>query len=104
MSRLTVVAKVVAKKESVESVKSELLKLVAPTREEEGCIEYNLHQDNDDPALFIFYENWESAACLEKHITSDHFKAYAGAVDGLIEEKTVHKMTRIESKKQGAPS
>lgn len=95
MSRLTVVAKLVAKKESVETVKSELLKLVAPTRGEEGCIDYNLHQDNDNPALFIFYENWESAACLEKHINSAHYKAYAGAVAGLIEEKAVHKMTRI---------
>jgi len=95
MSRLTVVAKVVAKKESVESVKTELLKLVAPTRGEEGCIDYNLHQDNDRPALFIFHENWESAACLEKHMNSDHFKEYIRAVEGLIEEKTVHKMTRI---------
>jgi quinol monooxygenase YgiN len=97
MSQLTVVAKVVAKKGSVESVKSELLKLVAPTRKEEGCIDYNLHQDNDHPDVFIFYENWESAACLERHIHSDHYKAYAGAVDGLIEEKVVHKMTRIEN-------
>lgn len=96
MSRLTVVAKVVAKKGSVESVKTELLKLVAPTREEEGCIDYTLHQDNDHPDLFIFYENWENAACLEKHVNSAHYKAYAGAVAGLIEEKTVHKMTRIE--------
>ena len=96
MSQLTVVAKVVAKKESVESVKGELLKLVAPTRKEEGCIDYNLHQDNDDPALFIFYENWESAASLEKHINSDHYRAYAKSVDGLIAEKAVHKMTRIE--------
>ena len=95
MSQLTIVAKVTAKNESVESVKGELMKLVAPTREEEGCIDYNLHQDNDNPALFIFYENWESAACLEKHIQSDHYKAYIRAVDGLIEEKVVHRMTRI---------
>lgn len=95
MSRLTVVAKVVAKKGSVESVKTELLKLVAPTRGEEGCIDYTLHQDNDHPALFIFYENWENAACLEKHINSAHFQEYIRAVDGLIEEKDVHKMTRI---------
>lgn len=95
MSRLTVIAKVVAKKESVESVKTELLKLVAPTRGEEGCIDYTLHQDNDRPALFIFYEKWENAAFLEKHMNSDHFKEYIRAVDGLIEEKVVHRMTRI---------
>lgn len=96
MSQLTIVAKVTAKKEAVEIVRSELLKMVAPTRKEEGCSDYNLHQDNDNPAVFIFYENWESAVFLEKHISSDHFKAYVRAVDDLIEEKTVHKMTRIE--------
>jgi len=87
---------VVARKDSVERVRPELLKLIAPTRQESGCIEYNLHQDNEDPALFIFFETWENPAALEKHMRSDHFKAYINAVDGLIEEKAVHKMTRIE--------
>ena len=96
MSKLTVVAKVVAKKESVENVKNELLKLIAPTRNENGCVEYNLHQDNEDPTIFVFYETWESLACLEKHMNSDHFKNYVDAVGTLIEEKVVHKMTRIE--------
>ena len=96
MSQLTVVARVVAKAEAVESVRSELLKLLAPTRNEVGCIEYRLHQDNDDPAVFVFYENWESEACLVKHMNSDHFKSYINAVDGMIEEKDVHKMTGIE--------
>ncbi len=96
MSQLTIVAKLVAKKESVESVKSELKKLVAPTRKEDGCIEYTLHQDNDYPAEFIFYENWESAACLERHLNSDHYKAYVRAVDDLLEKKIVHKMTLVE--------
>lgn len=96
MSELIVVAKVVAMKDSVEKVKSELLKLVEPTRKENGCIEYNLHQDNEDPAVFIFYETWENLACLEKHMGTDHFRNYVSAVAGSIEDKTVHKMTRIE--------
>jgi quinol monooxygenase YgiN len=96
MSKLTVVAKVVAKKESVDRVKNELLKLIAPTRKEDGCIDYCLLQDNDDPAVFIFYENWESEVCLARHMESDHFKNYVSAVDGLLEGKIVNKMTRIE--------
>lgn len=95
MSKLTVVAKVVAKKDSVELLKTELLKLIAPTREENGCIEYNLHQDNDDPAVFLFYETWESEACLEKHMNTNHFKSYVNAVASMIEEKSVRKMSRI---------
>ena len=96
MSKLTVIARVVARKVSVEAVKAELIKLIAPTRKEDGCIEYNLHQDNEDPSVFVFYETWENAGCLEQHTNSDHFKHYVNAVNGLIEEKVVNKMTRIE--------
>lgn len=96
MPGLTVVAQVEAKKEFVERVRGELQKLVAPTREEQGCIEYRLHQDCDNPAVFIFYENWKNADCLDRHMNSDHFRAYLGAVEGLIQEKVVHKMAEIE--------
>ena len=95
MPQVTVVAKVVAKKESVESVRSELLRLIAPTRSEDGCIEYCLHQDHDDPAVFIFYENWENEPSLARHMESEHFKIYASAVDGMLEEKDVYRMTMI---------
>jgi quinol monooxygenase YgiN len=95
MSKLIIIAKVVAKKEAVHSVQSELLKLIAPTRKEEGCLDYALHQDNDDPALFIFHERWESPAHFEKHRNSEHFKAYISATDGLIQEKVVNMLSRI---------
>jgi quinol monooxygenase YgiN len=96
MPTVTVVAKVVAKREFIETAKTELLKLIAPTRKEEGCLEYTLHQDNQDPAVFIFYENWSSEACLARHMESAHFISYIRAIDGMIKDKAVHKMTRIE--------
>lgn len=96
VANITIVAKIVAKKDSVEAVKAELFKLIPPTRKENGCIEYNLHQDNLDPAVFIFYETWESAATVEKHISTDHYRAYVKALDGMLEEKVVNKMTRID--------
>lgn len=97
MANITVIAQVKVLQEAIETAKAELLALVPPTRKESGCIEYTLHQDNQNPALFIFYETWESSAALEKHIGSDHYKAYAKALDGLLVEKVVHKLTRIES-------
>ena len=95
MSTVTVVAKLTAKSDNIEAVKTELLKMIAPTRKEEGCIEYRLHQDNDNPAVFVFYENWKGLACLEQHMKSQHFQAYVAAVGNLITEKTVYKMTEI---------
>jgi len=95
MSLITIVAKVTAKNDQVETVKAELMNMIARTRLEEGCIEYRLHQDSDNPALFLFYENWADAASLEQHMNSAHFKAYVTAVSDLIADKTVHKMTEI---------
>ncbi len=95
MANVTIIAKIVVQQEFIGAVKAELLKLVLPTRQENGCIEYTLHQDNQNLALFIFYETWESAAAIEKHINSDHYKAYAKALDGKLEDKVVNKMTRV---------
>jgi len=95
MSIVTVVAKLVVNADAIDAVKTELLKLIEPTRQEEGCIEYRLHQDNDDPAVFIFYENWKSLACLDRHINTPHYKQYITAIEDAIKEKTVHKMTCI---------
>ncbi len=95
MPIITVVAKLVAKKEAVEKVRAEALKMVEPTRQEPGCIEYRLHQDNEDPSIFLFYENWENLSCLEQHIKSAHYQSYVAAVGDLLSEKIVYKMTEI---------
>jgi quinol monooxygenase YgiN len=95
MSELILLAKVVAKKESVELVKSELLKLVAVAQAEEGCIKYSCHEDISDPAVFIFYEIWASQALLEKHMSTEGFKDYQKAVDGHIAEKVFNKLTLL---------
>lgn len=95
MSKLSVIAKIIAKKESVENVKSELLKMIEPTRKEEGCIEYSLHQDNDNPAIFVFYETWDSDLCLEKHMNTDHFKKFVTAIAGITEGVEINKLTKL---------
>lgn len=95
MSIVTVVAKLTVNEAAVQAVKAELLKMIEPTRLEEGCIEYRLHQDNDDPKVFFFFEMWEDLACLERHMATPHFSRYIAAVEGMIAEKSVHKMTRI---------
>lgn len=73
---LTVVATIIAKPDFVAQVRKELLKLVAPTRVEDGCINYDMHQCIDDPTRFVFYENWRDAAALEKHLDTPHLRAW----------------------------
>ncbi|MFA0125595.1 putative quinol monooxygenase, partial [Vibrio sp. 10N.261.48.A2] len=46
MSKLTIIATIVSKEDKIELVKSEMIKLIDRTRVEDGCINYDLHQDN----------------------------------------------------------
>ena len=61
MSNLIVIARVTAKEGHADEVKAALLELVEPTLKEEGCIQYDCHQDLEDANKFYFYEIWESA-------------------------------------------
>lgn len=95
MANLTVIAKIVAKKDKVELVKLELLKLVNSAVNEQGCIDYKLHQDNTKPEHFIFYETWESKNDLSKHLSSVGVVNYAQATNGAIDEFTITEMTKL---------
>jgi quinol monooxygenase YgiN len=59
-STLIIVARIEAKTDKIKQVKTALLKLIKPTRKEEGCLQYDLHQDNENPDVFLFYERWHS--------------------------------------------
>ncbi len=93
--QLTIVARILAKDEKRDFVKSELLKLIAITRAEEGCINYDLHQDNENPNLFLFLENWESHELWQQHMNNSHLAEYVKATDGAVAEFTLNEMTVI---------
>lgn len=51
---LNVIAKVTATPDQIEAVKTGLLTVIEPTRQEEGCLSYDLHQDIKDKNIFFF--------------------------------------------------
>ena len=95
MSQLTIVANIHAHPDKVDLVRSELQKLIPITRAEQGCIQYDLHQDNENPAHFMFYENWGSRELWQAHMSAPHLAAYKEATDGAVADFTVHEMTHI---------
>ena len=93
--KLTIVANIHAKADKVDLVKVELEKLIEPTLTEAGCINYNLHQDNEHPTHFMFYENWESRELWQVHMNNEHLANFIAATDGSLESLTVNEMTQI---------
>ena len=95
MTKLTIVANIIAKPDHIDLVKAELLKLIDITRAEQGCINYDLHQDNDNPAHFMFYENWETRELWQTHMGNQHLTDYIAATDGAVDDFILNEMTQV---------
>jgi len=84
MSHCTLIGTVVAKDQTREELRRILSAMVAPTRAEPGCINYDFHADAEDPNVFVFYENWKSRADLDAHLKTPHLAPLVGRLDELL--------------------
>lgn len=84
MKSVTVLASLIAKDNKITEAKALLHSLLSPTREEEGCINYDLHQDLEKPTHFFLYENWTDKRFLDKHLESSHLQAFFEQQDALF--------------------
>jgi len=94
-TELTIVARIQSKTQQLERVKTALLKLIEPTRIEDGCLQYDLHQDNVHPEVFVFYERWASRELWQTHMNNDHLKAYMAETEGAVESFTLNEMSQV---------
>ena len=92
---LIIIARIQAKPEQVAVVKAEALKLINPTLMEQGCLQYDMHQDNQDPALFLFYERWTTRELWQRHMKNTHLLAFAFATEGAIASLSINEMLRL---------
>ena len=89
------VAHIQAHPDHIDLLKAELEKLIAATRAEQGCLQYDLHQGNSDPARFMFYENWTSRALWQTHMGAPHLAAYLAATEGKVLNFSLHELTVV---------
>jgi len=82
---VTVISHIRARQGYEAIVQDLLVKLVGPTRAEEGCISYTLHQSFTDPKLFMLYQTWESEAYFERHGTTPHTAGFRRVAPTVLE-------------------
>lgn len=80
-----VVARFLAKPGKEDEVKTILSALVAPSRREVDCYQYDLLVDPTNPRDFCFVERWGHDAALDQHGQTPHLKAARAQVDDLLE-------------------
>jgi quinol monooxygenase YgiN len=86
MKTVTVIATFEARPGKETELRNALVGLVAPTRQETGCLNYDLHILPESPAKFLFHENWTTKAALDAHLQTPHIQALLPRLDELCTE------------------
>ena len=95
MVKITIISNITVKPGKLKFVKAKLQKLVKGTRSKEGCLQYDLHQDNENTSHFLIFEIWKSSALWQAHMDSQYMEDYMSETEGAVEEFTINEMTHI---------
>jgi len=68
-----------------ETVEKTLLAVVAPTRQEPGCVSINLFRSTREPALFYIQSRWKDEAAFDEHAGLPHTVRFLERVQPLID-------------------
>lgn len=85
MTTLTNIAFIRALPGHSDELGQRLAGLVAPTRKDKACINYDVHRSNDDPNLWCVYENWRSPEDLQAHFETPHMRAFVADLPVLVD-------------------
>lgn len=83
---IKVVAKSNVKQDKIEEFSRLAKESAEITVNEEGCIKYEMYQDENDETILTMIEEWESRDSLNKHMNSEHFKRIVPMMEELREK------------------
>lgn len=85
---ITIVAKKIIKEGKIEEFKVLAENLIIESRNEIGCISYNLFQDINNFNTLTFIEEWISEDAIKLHNNSKHFTSIVPKFVDLQEGET----------------
>ncbi|WP_316821334.1 putative quinol monooxygenase [Pedobacter gandavensis] len=81
---------------NAEAMKALLLELLTESRKEKACIQYDLHQDQENRNIFIFHEIWESQEGLDLHNAQAHIARFVADSAAIIDgPASLHKTEKV---------
>ncbi len=97
--KIVLIARLKVKNEAVEEAKKLAFNIVADSRTEEGCVNYDVHQAIDDETVFVWHETWADKNALDEHFEKDYFKEFFEKAGKLVTEPPQITMTKMISEK-----
>ncbi len=61
----------------------------ASLTKEEGCLQFDVCHQKDDPSRIFLYEVYVSEAAFKTHMTTNHFAVVNSETDGMVANKVI---------------
>jgi quinol monooxygenase YgiN len=74
--RVTIMFSCRAKTGLESRLRQVLADLIPPSRAEDGCLNYYMHESLEDPREFMLYMNWRDEAAFNRHVATPHVQAF----------------------------
>ncbi|MEF8714937.1 MAG: putative quinol monooxygenase [Accumulibacter sp.] len=93
---IRIMARITARSGRENELRSVLQDLLGPSRQESGCMSYELFQNQDDPLEFVTVEQWTDPAAADAHLASAHVAtAITLASELLAQPPLIHRFSPI---------
>jgi quinol monooxygenase YgiN len=80
----TVIVILEAKSGKEATLKQALINVIKPSRAEKTCLDYRLHQDHNNPAQFILYENWKNKEAHQEQFNKPYIIELINQITDLL--------------------
>lgn len=97
--KIVLIARAKVKPESVEEAKKAALAIVADSRAEAGCVNYDVHQSIEDKTVLFWHETWASKQAIDEHFETPAFKEFFAKVEPLLAEPPQINLTKMISER-----
>lgn len=92
--KIVLIARLKVKADRIEEAKAAALKIVADSRNEAGCINYDIHQSIEDETVFFWHETWANKAAIDEHFATPFLQEFFAVVGEVAAEPPQINLTR----------
>lgn len=96
MHEIRLIATLVAKENKAADISALCRALVPLSRRDDGCIQYDLHEDSENPGTFVFFEVWENQHALDKHNATSHINAFMKEAENNTESVDIQFIRKLD--------
>ncbi|NNE99976.1 MAG: antibiotic biosynthesis monooxygenase [Pyrinomonadaceae bacterium] len=92
--KIVLIARLKVRADKIEELKTAALAIVPDSRNEAGCLNYDIHQSIEDKTEFFWHETWKNKAALDEHFATPFFGEFFKVVEKIAEEPPQINLTK----------